>query len=415
MNNLNRHALLPICTIACFSDAAKADFLKDSTAKLQMRNYYFQREYSDIRGAEKKQNEEWAQGFILDYNSGFTEGTFGFGIDILSLTGIKLDGGPGRSGSGLLPIGSDGDNQTEYSRAAATAKVKFGDTIAKFGEIRPNVPVLRATDNRLLPTTYQGFEITSKELPNSTISAAHLNSIKLRNQSGDGAFTPMLGATPYFNVEADSFSYAGGDFTLGRNTTLSAWHGELNDVFRQNYVGVASRFDVGRVTLKPTAGYYLSNDAGDAKVGDISSRAYYANITATDNGRSYILGYQAIRGNTGLPRVFINISQMGNETATYDFTTRGQTSYMIGYQYDFARIGVPGLTFGSKFTYGHDAVAKNTTDGQDRQYEADLAYVVQSGQLSGLGIRARYAHSRSDYRTDINEYRLLFTYDINLF
>lgn len=336
------------------------------------------------------------------------------GFDVLGIAGLKLDGGPGRSGSGLLPIGSDGDNEKEYSRVAPTVKLKLGDTIAKFGELRPNVPVLKLTDNRLLPTTYQGLEVTTKEIPNSTLSAAHLTSIKLRNQSGDDHFTPMMGATPYFNVEADSFSYAGGDFSLGKNTTVSAWHGELSDVFRQNYVGVATRFDIGRVVVRPTAGYYLSSEAGDAKIGEISSRAYYANITATDNGRSYIFGYQAIRGNVGLPRVFINISQMGNETATYDFTTRGETSYMLGYQYDFARLGVPGLTFGSKVIYGRDAVAKNRSNGRDRQYEADLGYVVQSGKLSSLGIRARYAHSRSNYRTDIDEYRLLFTYNFDL-
>lgn len=415
MTMFNRHTLLPLYTIVFFSGVAKADFIKDSTATLQMRNYYFQREYSDIRGPEKKQNEEWAQGFILDYTSGFTEGTIGLGFDVLSMAGLKLDGGPGRSGAGLLPIGGDGDNEKQYSRAAGTVKLKFSETVAKFGELRPNVPVLRLTDNRLLPTTYQGFEITSKDIPNSTLSAAHLNSIKLRNQSGDGEFIPMLGSTPFFNVEADSFNYGGGDFALGKNTTLSAWHGELSDVFRQNYLGVTSRFDVGRVAIKPTAGYYLSKDTGEAKIGEISSRAYYANITATDNGQSYTLGYQAIRGNTGLPRVFINISQMGNETATYDFTTRGETSYMLGYQYDFARLGVPGLTFGSKFTYGRDAISKNRDDGQDRQYEADLGYVVQSGKLSGLGIRTRYAHARSNYRTDINEYRLIFTYNLSLF
>lgn len=414
MCKFNRHAL-PTCAIAFFSCTAKADFITDSTATVQMRNYYFQRDYSDIRGVEKNKNEEWAQGLIFDYSSGFTEGKIGLGVDFLSLAGIKLDGGPGRSGAGLLPISSDGDNEKEYSRAAATIKLKVGKTIARFGELRPNVPVLKSTDNRLLPTTYQGFEVTSKDAPNLILSAAHLTSIKLRNQSGDGSFTPMLGSTPFFNVEADSFSYAGGEFVIGKNTTISAWHGELSDVFRQDYLGVTNRFDVGRVAVRPTAGYYLSHESGEAKAGKISSRAYYANITATDNGQSYIIGYQAIRGNTGLPRVFINISQMGNETPTYDFTTRGETSYMLGYQYDFARLGVPGLTFGSKFIYGHDAITKKRADGQDRQYEADFGYVVQSGKLSGLGIRTRYAHARSNYRTDIDEYRLIFTYNHNIF
>ena len=41
------------------------------------------------------------QGFILNYQSGFTQGTVGFGVDALGLLGVRLDGG-GRAGkSGL--------------------------------------------------------------------------------------------------------------------------------------------------------------------------------------------------------------------------------------------------------------------------------------------------------------------------
>ncbi len=51
---------------------AQADFVADSKAALELKNYYFNRDYRESSGQNKR--EEWAQGFILNVESGFTEG-----------------------------------------------------------------------------------------------------------------------------------------------------------------------------------------------------------------------------------------------------------------------------------------------------------------------------------------------------
>ena len=56
---------------------AHADFLADSTARLETRNFYFNRDFRQANAAQSKQ-EEWAQGFLLRYESGYTDGTVGF-------------------------------------------------------------------------------------------------------------------------------------------------------------------------------------------------------------------------------------------------------------------------------------------------------------------------------------------------
>ncbi|HEY8331953.1 MAG TPA: OprD family outer membrane porin, partial [Pseudomonas sp.] len=82
--------------------AAEGGFIEDSTATLQLRNYYFSRDFSDIVGnaaaQDKSKAEEWAQGFILNFKSGYTPGTVGFGVDAIGLLGVKLDSGKGRVG-----------------------------------------------------------------------------------------------------------------------------------------------------------------------------------------------------------------------------------------------------------------------------------------------------------------------------
>lgn len=87
-------------------------FFEDTTAKIESRTVYFNRDFRDghtssDQGASKR--EESAQGFILNLQSGYTEGTVGFGIDALGMAGFQLDSSPDRSNSGLLP--SSGDNR----------------------------------------------------------------------------------------------------------------------------------------------------------------------------------------------------------------------------------------------------------------------------------------------------------------
>ncbi|MBG4120266.1 outer membrane porin, OprD family, partial [Pseudomonas aeruginosa] len=87
---------------------AQADLVEDSHASLELRNFYFNR---DFRQSGARDNaDEWAQGFLLRLESGFSEGTVGFsegtvgfGVDAIGLLGFKLDSGSGSVGTGQLP------------------------------------------------------------------------------------------------------------------------------------------------------------------------------------------------------------------------------------------------------------------------------------------------------------------------
>lgn len=70
---------------------AQAAFIEDSSATLQTHNIYLNRDFREGSGQSKR--EEWTQGFILDVQSGFTEGTVGVGLDALGMLGVKLDSG----------------------------------------------------------------------------------------------------------------------------------------------------------------------------------------------------------------------------------------------------------------------------------------------------------------------------------
>ena len=74
---------------ALAQQAVAAGFIEDSKASLTLRNFYINTDNRNGTASPSKQ-EEWGQGFILNYQSGFTQGTVGFGVDALGLLGVRL-------------------------------------------------------------------------------------------------------------------------------------------------------------------------------------------------------------------------------------------------------------------------------------------------------------------------------------
>ncbi|RBJ71896.1 outer membrane porin, OprD family, partial [Pseudomonas sp. MWU12-2534b] len=76
-------------------------FIEGATSTLGLRNYYINTDNRDRDAAKAGQslNSEWGQGFDLRFNSGYTQGTVGFGLDVIALTAIKLDSGGGSNGA----------------------------------------------------------------------------------------------------------------------------------------------------------------------------------------------------------------------------------------------------------------------------------------------------------------------------
>lgn len=85
---------------------------------------------------------------------------------------------------------------------------------------------------------------------------------------------------------------------------------------------------------------------------------------------------------------------------------------MLGYGYDFARLGVPGLTFSTRYLSGNDG--KSNTAVKEWERDAEIAYVVQQGNFKGLGVKLRNYVYRSDFSRGRDSNRLYLTYDVAL-
>jgi len=394
--------------------AAEGGFIEDTTATLQARNYYFSRDFSDIVGPnQQSKSEEWAQGFILRVNSGYTQGTVGFGVDLLGQLGIKLDSGGGRVNTGLLPTDTDGKAVDDYSRLGAALKVRLSQTELRVGEQTPNLPVLTFSDIRLLPPTYQGASIVSREIDGLTLQGGQFRSGSLLNAAGDGKMRAKLGHAPQLGGDAatDRFNYASADYAFNdKRTSVGLWYAQLEDIYNQRFYNLKHSEPVGDWVLGANIGFYDSKEDGDQLLGNIDNQAAFTQLSAKYGGHTFMVGYQAMFGDDAFPRVFNNVTPLGNEVPTYEFAGADERSWQVRHDYDFAALGIPGLATTVRYITGDNVDTGMGFEGKEWERDLDVGYTFQSGVLKNLNVRVRNVVARSNYRSDIDENRLIFNY-----
>ena len=173
--------LLALAVVAALPGAASAaGFVDDSKATLALRNFAFDNNTKNTAN-NNGEAREWGQGFIFNYQSGFTEGTVGVGVDAIGMLGVRLDGGGRATKTGrdrtpgaLFPLESDGSAVDDFSKGGLTGKVRFSKTEARIGTLLPKLPILVSNDGRLLPQMFEGGMITSNEIDNLTLTAGQL-------------------------------------------------------------------------------------------------------------------------------------------------------------------------------------------------------------------------------------------------
>ena len=430
--------------------ASAAGFIEDSKATLKLRNFYINNDNRDS-GTPKNASyqEEWGQGFQLDYTSGFTQGTVGFGVDAIGLLGVRLDSGKGRHGNPtsanyggtVFPTDSDGRAVSDFSSLGLTAKAKISQTELRYGTLMPKLPVIVSNDGRMLPQTFEGGQITSNEFKDLTFVGGQIEHAKGRNSSNTEGLS-IAGANNARTGEfSNKFLYGGVDYKLNKDLLLQYYYGNLEDFYKQHFLGLTHNWSIGPGVLKSDVRYFNSRDDGKNgsdpayfTTGDYRSNAtgkgkvdnnlYSALFLYPVEGHTFGGGYQVSTGSSDFPWL-----TQGDGSSAYlttdmqisKFARAGERTWQARYSYDFAKVGVPGLTAGAVYLRGDniDTISGGkvaTNGGSEWERDLTLADVVQDGALKNLGVMWKNAMWRNDIagQRDQDENRLIVSYSIPL-
>lgn len=416
MSHASRQALPParlLClAIAAASPLANAAFIEDSSASLTATNIYLNRDFRQFDGQNKR--EEWGQGLWLDMKSGYTEGTVGFGLDAMGLLGIKLDSGKGRTGTDLLPVQDDGGTPDQFGRVSATAKVKISSTELRYGSHVPELPVVKASDSRLLPQVFEGGLLTSSELEGLTFTGGRLDKVIDRASTNSEKMVLNSKNSRFAGgVEADHFDLAGLDYQFAKGITGRYYFADLDDIYRQHFFGLLTSHKVGAGTLSSDVRYVVSRDSGAANAGKVDNQAFNAMLSYGLGSHKFGLGFQDMSGDTGFAYIDGSDPFLVNFVQINDFANADERSWQARYDYNFASVGVPGLTFMTRYIRGDDAQIAGSDDrGGEWERDIEFKYVVQNGPLKDLYVRVRNASFRSDFARDADENRIIVGYTL---
>ena len=391
---------------------AQAAFVDDSKVNLELRNFYFNGDNRSVASDEQSKSEEWGQGFILRAESGYTEGTVGFGVDALGLLGVKLDSGRGRTGTGVLAKDNDGSIPDEYSELGLTAKAKISNSVLKVGTLEPKNMAVARSDSRLLPQTFKGGQLVSNEIKGLTLDLGYLTEVNERNDSNYDDLKAQLRGGKTVN-DIDNFIFAGATYKLLDNLTGSYYYSNLEEAYKQHSFNLVHVQPLGEnQSLKTDLRYARSTDDGSSTV---DNKAFGAMMTYSVSGHSFGLGYQKMSGDTGFAYLNGTDPYLVNYVMiSADYANADEKSWQARYDYNFAAIGIPGLTFMTRYVTGDNFAGDTSHSGKEWERNTDIGYVFQEGTLKNLGVKWRNGTYRSNSSKDIDQNRLIVSYTIPL-
>ena len=92
-----------------------------------------------------------------------------------------------------------------------TLKAKVGETLLTAGTHEPLLPVAFRNDTRLMPQTFSGVQLQSKDVQNLTLIAGQFQKSRFRDSTNSERMTMFAdGATG--GVASSAFSYAGATY-----------------------------------------------------------------------------------------------------------------------------------------------------------------------------------------------------------
>lgn len=371
-----------------------------------------------------------AQTAMVKLDSGFTQGTIGFGAGIIGDASFKL-GENSNAGNGMIPKHPDGSAYDHWARGGGYVKARISNTTVTYGTQVSDLPVLASNTARLVPEYFTGVLLKSNEIDNLELIAGKFTENQYSDQiNSDGqhldravvwgakyAFSDDFNAA-YYGVEVkDKLDrhYANLNYTHA----LAQQDASLN----LDFSGYHTEFGTDASTYSHT-----TNNLSDRQ-----NSIWAVSATYSKDVHNLMLAYQQNSGNTGYDygenADGIQSIYMPNSYLS-DFIGNDESSLQLQYNYNFKNHGLAGLNWTTAFVYGWDIDVSAggadrgqllTDNAHEREFFNQVKYTVQSGALKDASLRLRHSYLRAsdayhrNYIGDTNEWRIWLDIPVKLF
>ncbi len=396
------------------SQADSKGFVEDSSFTVLNRILYMNRDFRNggtntnaVTGKTNGYREETGLGIRALFESGFTQGTVGFGVDAHSLTSVKLDSGKGRFGNGLFAQDSDGSAQDTQTELGGAVKLRFSNTVLKYGNQFVASPVFATDDSRILPEVATGTLITSNEIEGLELIAGHFSGMSSQIQ------------TAHDDFRMKSANIVGATYAFNENVSAAVHASDVEDYWKKQYVNLNYNQPLSdKQALNFDFNFYNSDDDGKKLGGELDNRFWSLAAAYSVGAHKFTIAHQRSTGDTGYlygidggGTVFV-----ANSVQYSDFNGKDERSWQARYDINMASYGIPGLSFMTRYVRGDNISTATTDNAKEHELNIEAKYVLQDGPAKDLSFRVRNSIYRADsaYTGDVNDLRVIVEYPLEI-
>jgi len=401
------------------SQSESNGFIEDSSFNIFNRVLYMNRDFRNgPNGASTSANpagyrEETGLGIRLLYESGFTQGTVGVGVDAHSLSSIKIDSGRGRYGTGQFAQTDDGRGDDTQSEVGGAIKFRISDTVLKYGNQFVASPVFSTDDSRILPEVATGTYLVSNEIDGLELSAGRFTAMSSQTgTSRDDINGKGEAGLKYANIVGASYSFT--------DDLSAAFHAsDVEDYWKKYYGNVnynlplaeeqALNFDFNIYKTDYDKTYTNTTSDQDNTIWSLAA-AY------SMGAHTFTLAHQRSTGDRGYDYGVDGGGTvwLANSVQFSDFNAKDEKSWQARYDINMASFGVPGLSFMTRYIRGTDMDVAAGNNEKERELDIEAKYVIQEGAAKDLSFRVRQAFYRNSFEGDLNDFRLIVEYPLSV-
>lgn len=422
------------------SQSESKGFVEDSSFDIFSRALYMNRDYKNGAGNIKDANkasgfkngyrEELGLGIRGLFESGFTEGTVGFGIDAHTLSSIKLDSGKGRTGTGQFSKTGDGSADDTQTEVGGAVKARISNSVLKYGNQMVDTPVLSTDDSRILPEVTTGTLVTSEEIEGLTLTA--------------GRFTALSEQTPTTRDSAGlkSINMAGASYQFTDDFSGAIYASDVEDSYKKQYLNLnynfaiaddqSLNFDFNGYKTSYEKSYIEAattefNDDGSVNIPGVresqDNKIWSLAAAYTLGAHTFTLARQQSSGDRGYEYGLDGggAIYLANSVQISDFNGKDEKSWQARYDLDMTAYGVPGLSFMTRYVTADDIdLGVGVEDGKEHEWNFESKYVIQEGAAKDLSFRLRQSSYRANstyndaYENDLYDTRLIVEYPLSI-
>ncbi|WP_461536030.1 OprD family outer membrane porin [Spongorhabdus nitratireducens] len=351
---------------------------------LTYRNYYWKQK--DNASNPKYYRDEWVQALIADFDSGYF---------LNDMVGFELTAGAthtfnAEKNSSISNVakGSDGkaNDIAGFQQAFVKAKYNLGEVALKgsYGVKKRGYELYGNSGSRILAGSSNGLDL-SAEWQDLKVYASRITGASDRNQSA-------LSRDLYVNDGKDkldnvtlygvNYSIAGIDLTAERLVS--------KDYLKKTFLKAAHSFELAEgMTLDTDIRYGHATDDGKLYSNQDYKSSYF-NANAKINYMNAYLGFGFNKVKDG--DWDDNVGDKGNAgsynttlSQWYDYDKEGEKAWIVEAGYNFADLGMPGLSWDVYYAQGKDA--KNYKSDFKRQETFSFVTYKFDGKLKGLKVK----------------------------